>query len=312
MNKYILTVTLNPCIDRTIAIHGFNYGGLNCPLYIRDDVGGKGINVSKVLSDSGMEICTYALTAGGNGNKVKECVASVGGRGIFTDCEGETRVNIKLQDTKSGITTEINDRSFGISEDKAEVIEKTITELLSDCCIMVLSGSLPRGIDKGFYARLTDKAKEKGVKVILDADGDKLKEGIGAKPYAIKPNIHEFGQLNGKEYQNNDELIQDMKKYVDSGISLVAVSMGAEGAIFADKTGVASAKPFDIKCESTVGAGDSMVAAMAYCICKGESLTSIAKHCTAAGTLTSSKKGTEVCSFREISERMDEVEIFET
>lgn len=309
MKSRILTVTLNPCIDKTIVADELKYGQLNCLVSMMDDVGGKGINVSKVLSTFDVELTTYALGAGNNGSIVGEEVRKIGGNAIVDLCDGENRINIKIRDQKTGITTEINDRTFSVDKSVVQRITKKLESLMDNFDIMVLAGSLPKGMGDDFYAHLIRKAKEHRLKVILDADMQKLKCAIAEKPYAIKPNIYEFGELNGKEYSDITEVVSDAKALAESGISLVVVSLGADGAVFVNSEGAVLAKPFEIECRSTVGAGDSMVATMAYAISVGAPLEDIARMGVTAGSLTSSMEGTQVCNCGEIMSRKNDVNI---
>ncbi len=306
----ILTVTFNPCIDKTITMDGFNYGGLNRADTVREDVGGKGINVAKVLRSFGAPCIAYAMVAGQNGQKLEDFLLREGIDALFTKVQGEIRTNHKIVNTKDRITTEINEKGFAVSEDDCASAVETIEKALEFCDILVLAGSIPNGMDDRIYADLIKLANSHDVKVILDADTEKLKHGIAAKPYAIKPNLYEFELLTGKKLDTTDVIVSEAKKLIQKGIELVVVSMGADGAVFADRGGAYKAEPFAIECKSTVGAGDSMVAAMAYSIYNGLSLEEMAKLSIAAGSITSSKEGTDVCMAEEVMARKDVVKIF--
>ncbi len=308
--KKILTVTFNPCIDKTITIEEFNYGGLNRVANSRTDIGGKGINVSKVLKSFEVPQTAYAITAGENGKRIKEFLKGENIDSVFTETDGEVRINQKLINKKDLVTTEINEKGFCLTEEKYIEVLNTVDSLLSRCKIAVLSGSVPEGAPEGVYADVINMAKKYGVKVILDADSRKLELGTEALPYAIKPNLDEFCALIGKKVASANEIVSEAKKLTQKGIELVAVSMGADGAVFVTKDSAYKADPFAIECKSTVGAGDSMVAAMAYSLHSGLPLCDTAKLCVAAGSITSSKEGTQVCTFDEVIGRKDDVKVF--
>ncbi len=306
----ILTVTFNPCIDKTITISDFNYGGLNRTDSVREDVGGKGINVAKVLKSFDVPCIAYAMAAGQNGEKLKDFLKKEGIDTLYTNVEGEIRTNHKVVNTADKITTEINEKGFTVSkEDTSRAIE-AIEKALASCDILVLAGSIPSGMDDRIYAELINKANSNDVKVILDADTNKLKHGIDAKPYAIKPNLYELGFLTGQKLDTIDKVIKEAKKLTQKGIELVVVSMGADGAVFVTRNEAYKAEPFAIECKSTVGAGDSMVAMIAYSIHKSLTLEEMAKLSVAAGSITSSKAGTDVCAFQEVMARKDDVKLF--
>jgi len=310
VNKKILTVTLNPCVDKTITIEGFEYGGLNRAKNTRVDIGGKGINVAKVLSSFDASVFACGIVAGKQGQEVISFLDDKGIPNSFIQVvKGETRTNYKVFDNKCKIVTEINEQGFCVNEVVMEECVNNIIHLLPETEIMVLSGSVPSGVDDGIYKRLIDVCKKYDNKVILDADGDKLKLGIEALPYAIKPNVFEFEKLVGRKLKTNEEIITAAREYIDMGISIIIISMGAEGALFLSDNEVYMATPFSVDCKSTVGAGDSMVAALAYGLNQGYTLEVIARLATAAGSITASKEGSNVCSLDEVMEKVSLVQL---
>jgi len=163
-------------------------------------------------------------------------------------------------------------------------------------------------VPSDIYATLTLIAKENCIKVILDADGDLLKNGISAIPYMIKPNIFEFERLIGKG-ADEKQLLAAMKRMIDGGIGIVSVSMGKDGSLFADKDQMLKASAIKINGGCATGAGDSMVAAAAFGIVNGFDLSTIARYASAAGSRTASKDGTEVCTMDEIVNGADEISL---
>lgn len=312
MSKKILTVTLNPCIDKTITIKEFVYGGLNRVENARIDIGGKGINVSKVLSNFGADVFACGIVAGKQGREVIEFLDNNTIPNLFTYAEGETRTNYKIIDSNSRITTEINEAGFHVTQDVIESCIRNIIKMLPSTEIMILSGSVPPGVSDNIYRRLIEIAKDYDVKVILDADGEKLKLGIETSPYAIKPNIFEFEQLLGTKLDSPEEIVTAAKKYINMGVvSIIIISMGAAGALFVSDNMVYLATPFEIECKSTVGAGDSMVAALAYGLQQKYDFETIARLAVAAGSITASKEGSDVCLLEEVLENMSFVRLKE-
>lgn len=300
----ILTVTLNPCIDKTITIDGFVYGGLNRVQSVRTDAGGKGINASKVLKSFGADILCYTLDAG---NAIKGCLEKEGIASTLGKATGEVRTNLKIVDTRTGITTEINEKGFSLAKKECESIVADIEALLSDSEILVLAGSLPAGMGVDTYGKLIRIAKEKDVKVILDADGERLKQGLNEIPYAIKPNLSEFEELCGEKLDSCEKIVSNARKWIEKGVVLVVVSMGGDGAVFVSKDEAYKTLPLEIESKSTVGAGDSMVATLAYGLQNGYSLEKISQLCTCAGSVTCSKEGTQVCTFDEVMQNFEKL-----
>ena len=298
--SYVLTVTLNPCIDKTVTVERFTFGGLNRAVTEREDPGGKGINVSKVLTKMGAENLATGILFGDSGRKIKKELDSLKIKNDFLISDGgETRTNMKLIESASGEVTEINGVGAEVSPDLlSEFIEK-YSSLLEEAAIVILAGSAPRGVPRDIYKTLTEKANRKGVKVILDADGDLLKNGIGAAPFMIKPNIHELSRLLGEELDEND-LTTATKPFIGGGIGIVAVSMGKEGSTFFTEKEALRVSALPVEGGCATGAGDSMVAASAYSLMNGFELSKLARYASAAGSATASKKGTEVCDLDEI------------
>lgn len=305
----ILTVTLNPCIDKTITVDGFKIGGLNRTSSVREDFGGKGINVSKVLSAFGEPSVASGICAGEGGRALLKYLEKQGIEHRFIQENGNMRTNYKIVDGKTRVTTEINESGFAVSAETAQRFVNVFETAVNSGDIVILSGSVANGFENDIYFRLAEAAAERGAKVILDADGAKLKLGIKAKPYAIKPNLPEFEELLGRRLTNIREIAEAAKSLAEDFVQCVIVSMGADGAVIVNRDNAYVTKPFEIECKSTVAAGDSMVAALAYAIKKGFSDEKTAKFITAAGTITASKEGTQVCSLREVTENTDRVSL---
>lgn len=305
----VITLTLNPAIDKTILIDKFSFGDLNRVKAVRMDAGGKGINVAKVLKKFGTDVIATGLSAGFQGQRLLGYLQEEGIANDFLILEGETRVNLKVIDAYTNITTEINESGFNVDKSVLESFEEKLSKHLDDADILVLAGSLPPGVPKDIYRKYINMAKEKNLLTILDADGETLLEGIKACPYAIKPNIHELQALIGRELKDDYEVTHAAKQLINNGIKLVIVSMGGEGSIVVDEKEAFRVKPFPITPKSTVGAGDSMVAVLTYNLIQKDNLETIARWVTTAGTITASKSGTQVCSKEEIIKFLDKVNV---
>lgn len=309
MKKTIMTVTLNPCIDKTIILNGFCEGGLNRAESVRTDAGGKGINVSKVLKRFEAE----TLAVGVMGQDGSEAILSeLKNREItcdFLSVSGTNRTNYKLQDKEKSQVTEVNEPGFTVSKEDAEQTVSLIKQYLPQVGVMVLAGSFAPGFSTDIYKQLILLAKEQGVPVILDADGDAFSQALEACPYAVKPNRFELEQFFGKPLRTDEDLLQSGRKLIEMGISLVVISLGGEGAMYVTKDAALRVFLAPMACQSTVGAGDSMVAAVAHSLATGKDLYALAKMASAAGTVTASKPGTEVCTLEEVTEYQEKLEI---
>lgn len=300
MKPYVLTITLNPALDKTVTIDKFINGGLNRVKGLRIDAGGKGINVTKVLNKFDVNVIATGLIAGIQGQNILKLLSEEGIEAQFLEIPGETRTNLKVVEQNKNITTEINEPGFDVPPEYIEILKQKVSVLLENASFLVLSGSIPAGVKPDIYADFIELARSKGVRTILDADGVTLQKGIMAAPFAVKPNQHELEKLLGRKMPDTAELVQGAKELQLRGVETVVVSMGAEGALIVDKNQVLRVKTFAIKPMSTVAAGDSMVAAFVYSMLNGFSLKETAGWVSAAGTVTASKPGTQVCSLQEV------------
>ncbi|MCB2357741.1 PfkB family carbohydrate kinase [Clostridium estertheticum] len=176
--------------------------------------------------------------------------------------------------------------------------------------IIILSGSVPSNVDKKIYGNWITKAKQKGAKTILDADGEMLKAGILSGPYLVKPNIDELEGMFNKKIEGVVEIVEIAKKMLGYGIIIVAVSLGSEGAVFVTKECTIYARGLKVDVKSTVGAGDSMVAALAYSLEKNLSFEETVKLSVATGAANAMTEGTKASDIKTIIELEKQV-VFE-
>lgn len=265
----IYTVTLNPAIDKTAVISGFRAGTLNRIESLREDVGGKGINVSRCLRALGAESTAAVILAGGAGRKCREYLESAGIGVLCEEVPGETRTNLKIADPLRGENTDINEPGPEVPEEVLARLRERIVEKLRLGDTIILSGSLPRGADKGLYAAWCARFSACGARVILDADGKALRLGLAQKPWLIKPNHEELAALAGVDAEDPAALLQAGAALRAAGVGRVVISRGGAGAIFLTEEGGYSAEPLSVPVKSTVGAGDAMVAALAFAAERG-------------------------------------------
>lgn len=256
----ITTVCLNPAIDRSISIAEFNYGGMNRVKSVRSDAGGKGVNVAVTASRLGLETECISFLHKNGGKEIENRLISSGvsSDGVWLD--GTLRTNIKLLDQSRNIITEINESGAPVSEAALQKMTALIARHAQDSDFLVLAGSLPPGCPVDYYRTLIEAAENMKCRCILDADGDKLKEGLKARPYLIKPNQYELEMLVGRSLSSMQEIKAAALDLIDQGVSVVAVSMGADGAMITDGSETLYAPRLSVEVKSTVGAGDAMIA----------------------------------------------------
>jgi len=304
----ITTITFNPAIDKTMIIDNLRVGRVNRESGLRTDAAGKGINVSKVIQKLGGKSTAMGILAGNPGKFIKDELDRIGIESDFLIIGGQTRTNVKVVDGINNLVTDINENGPFVSEDDLRTFERKVIDNLSEDSIAVFSGSVPRNVDKEVYKRLISEAKANGVKTILDADGELLIEGLKAGPYLVKPNIHELEKVFSKSMESTEDIIEYGEKLLEYGVEHVIVSRGGDGSVFISKDQIAIVNGIKVEVRSTVGAGDSMVAAIALAIDKGYSLEDTIKLAVAASAASVMKEGTQSGSIDDINRLIDKVE----
>lgn len=262
----IVTVTMNPAIDKTVEIDLLRVGGLNRIQKVEYDAGGKGINVSKTIFELGGESLATGFLAGNAGRTIEAVLDEKKILHDFIWVEGETRTNTKVIET-CGEVTELNEPGPVISEEQVEQLLQKLSVLANEQVLFVLAGSIPKGVGADIYARITQLVHEKGAKVLMDADGDLFRLALEAKPDIIKPNHLELkryiSELECKE-EGVDDLFTQAMLLRKKGIQTIAISRGKDGALFLIGEKKISCPAIPVQAHSTVGAGDAMVAALSY------------------------------------------------
>ncbi len=276
----ITTITLNVAIDKAYKVDAFQYGEVNRVLECTNTAGGKGLNVAKVAKICGEEVVASGFVGGHAGAYVENLLAAEGVASDFVHTEKETRscINILAAD---GSSTEFLEPGAEVPPEKLQEFLDKFPKLVEKSDVITISGSVPGGIGTDIYGRLIAMAKEKGKKVILDTSGELLKEGIKALPTMIKPNTDEIQALLGISAKNRDEVIESAKKLHETGIEVVVVSLGKDGALVVAEDGIYHGKPPAIETVSSVGCGDSMVAAFATGFSRGYSIQETLKYAVA-------------------------------
>ncbi len=305
----IYTVTLNPALDKTVTVPGLTVDEVNRIVEAREDPGGKGINVSKVIAKLGGKSCALALLGGTVGEKIKGMLERDGIDVWAFEVQGETRTNLKVVDPKLDTHTDINEPGPEITIATLDDMLEALVASISRGDIVVLSGSLPKGAPVATYAAWTRACAEAGAKVFLDADGSALSHGLGARPYLAKPNDAELSRLCGHELNDVDDIAEEALRIVNGGVGRVVVSMGGAGAVIADESHVLLARSPKVPVGSTVGAGDSVVAALAYAEEQGMGLADAARLAMATGAANVMQSGTQAAERAQVDALLDRVSI---
>lgn len=254
----IYTVTFNPSLDYIVSMNGFEMGMTNRTTGEQIFPGGKGINVSIVLTNLGIENTALGFTAGFTGEKIEKETQKMGLRTDFIPVNnGFSRINVKLKDYDG---TEINGMGPDLTQ---EDVEKLYAQLdrLQEGDALVLAGSIPKCLPDSIYSDIMARLKERGILFVVDATKDLLLNVLEYRPFLIKPNNHELGEIYGVELKTREEVVPYARKLQEKGARNVLVSMSGQGAVLVDEKGEVHALPAPKgTLVNAVGAGDSMVA----------------------------------------------------
>jgi 1-phosphofructokinase family hexose kinase len=260
LNTGVATVTLNPAIDQTLSIPGFRAGEVNRVEWERSDPGGKGVNVAAFLRDVGARVTVTGLLGSDNAGIFQAFFADKGIADRFVMVPGRTRVNVKIIDQPGRRITDINLPGLSFTADKGAALAGITEQVADDHDWFVLSGSVPPGTPDTVYADLIETLRARNKRVVLDASGPAFARGVAALPYAVKPNLEELSELVGRPLSDEAEAVPAVRELIAGGIGCVIVSMGADGAIFAEGSQCLHVRSPAVVVRSTVGAGDAMVA----------------------------------------------------
>ncbi len=254
----IFTVTFNPCLDYIVSVDDFTLGRVNRTTKELVYPGGKGINVSLVLKNLGMESTALGFTAGFTGIEIEQALQRWG---CYTDFiqipEGMSRINIKLCSKEE---SEINGQGPEISKEALEELYQKLEKMTSED-VLVLAGSIPSSMPDSSYEQIMERVEKKNIKVAVDATGDLLVNVLKYHPFLIKPNNYELEEIFHVPMDSDETIIAHAKKLQEMGAGNVLISLAGDGAILVSEDGKVQRRPAPKgKVVNSVGAGDSMVA----------------------------------------------------
>jgi len=304
----IYTITLNPALDRTLWVEKIQADDSNRIEREQTYAGGKGIDVSKVLTSLGVANKALGFVGGFAGEELEGRLLNEGITNDFVQISREIRTNIIVNDMSSGAQTIFTARGPEINPHALmQLVHKV--EGLDQPEMVVISGSLPPGVHPEIYRKIVELAKGRGAKVILDTDGDALRMGIEGCPDAIKPNVHELSRLVGMDLKGMDAIINAASDVREQGVGIVLVSMGAKGILLIGEKEECLASPPEVDVKNTIGAGDSAVAGFAYGLVQGKSLKEALTYAVAAGTATTLRPGTALCQRDDFLKLVPEIKL---
>lgn len=258
----ILVINLNASLDKRYELVDFAKGKIVRAKSVDNTPGGKGIHVANVDTILGEETVVTGFLGGKTGEFVAGRLYDYGITGDFVSVAGETRSCLAIL-TEDGAQTEILEPGPEVSAGELKKFRAKYTELLANADIVVASGSVPQGVPVDFYAELIKEANAAGKKFLLDTSGDLLARGLEAQPDFIKPNRDEIEALRGYRLHSEEDVLREIRHFLDDGIEIAAISLGSEGSLVGVGDEIYRVKVPRIDCQNPVGSGDSYVAGIA-------------------------------------------------
>ncbi|MEW6544767.1 MAG: 1-phosphofructokinase [Nitrospirota bacterium] len=302
----IYTITLNPALDHYLEVEDLLMDDAN---RVRSEclfAGGKGIDVSRAIRRLGGDSMALGFIGGHNGQILVDLLKQQGVTSYFTPVAQETRRDLIISARRSGAQTLLHARGPAISAEEWRCFLAHLRVLELRDSYVALGGSLPRGVPADAYRQIVALVQSRGAKAVLDADGPCFKAGLRAKPFAIKPNLHELRRATGRRLRTEAEILAAARDLNRSGIEVVIVSLGRKGLLVVSSRGARSpqtairAVPPRVKVRSRVGAGDSTVAGFVFSHASGKSFEDCVRFATAAGTAATLAPGNQLCRLADV------------
>lgn len=305
----IITVTLNPAVDQTLALERLVAGDTNRVRDSRIDPGGKGINVSRVLRELGRESMATGLAPGSLGRFVEHSLLEQGILCDFVHTRGQTRTNLTVVDESAHETTLFSYRGPEIDPRHVHTLEIRLRRYLSAQDWLVVAGSIPPPIEAHVYPHLLDLGHQLGARTVLDADAEALAVGLTGRPDLVKANHHEAERLLGRSLDADDALLSAAEEMRQAGAAAAVVTAGGRGAVAVSEAGAWWSWPPSTVVVSAVGAGDALLAGLLLKLEEGAGLEEGLRWGTACGAAACLAPGTQLCRREDVMRLLPEVRV---
>ncbi|MED1469257.1 tagatose-6-phosphate kinase [Bacillus salipaludis] len=306
----ILTVTMNPSVDISYSVQDFKLDDVNRMEKARKTAGGKGLNVARVIKQLGEDVLATGVLGGTIGDYITQELMKSEIKNDFFRINQESRNCIAI--LHDGKQTEILESGPTLSEEEGEAFLEKYRGQLSEASIVTISGSLPKGLESGFYRQMVEMGQEKGIPVIVDTSGESLKQVLfyKVKPFAIKPNINELFQLFDMKWNMNvSNLKQLLTIELFHGIEWIVVSLGGDGAFVKHGNNFYRVTIPSIDVVNPVGSGDATVAGLAVALDKQQTVKDVLKTAMTTGMLNTMETETGFINLEKFDSLFDLVKV---
>lgn len=298
----ILTITLNPSVDHALFVDKLKLHDTNRVQRCERDAGGKGVNLSRVVAELGGNTVATGFLGGGPGALIRSVLKKQGVTHDFVEVDADTRINFSVEDNSGEPPTTLNERGPEITAQDLKELFEHVERYAKKAKWLCMGGSLPPGVPKEVYRDLGKIGEDAGCRLVLDADGEPMKLGMGAKLDLIKPNEAEAGRLLGRELESDDDVVAAVQELKDKA-AIVIISRAEKGAVLGHDGQVFIGRAPKVETRSTIGSGDSLIGGMLWAIESGKSVEEAFKWGIAAGAATATTDGSEIAR-RPVIERL--------
>lgn len=309
MSKPILTLTVNPALDRIISVDRLVFEDRAYIQSTTEAAGGRGINAARVLTAFGTEVIAITTSGGANGASFEKHLEEDSFAKQVVKIGSEIRINLTISD-RQGLSIKLNELGPVLSVAEQKNIINATGKLLAKASWLMLCGSLPPKVDPHFYTRLIELATKHKVQTLLDTDGDALLHAMEARPTLVKPNQSEAERLLNTALITRSQQIDAVQRIKALGPQSVVLSMGSRGVIAATSTeGILEVVPPPVDARCPIGAGDAMSAVIVWSLHRGDSFSEALRWGVAAGTATSKLPGITLANIEQAKEIYPQVQI---
>jgi 1-phosphofructokinase family hexose kinase len=306
----IYTVTLNPTLDRSLTVAEIVFNDVLRASQVRLDWGGKGLNVSRALKALGSESVALGFSGGATGKQLEDGLHALGIPTRFTPVANETRSTVFIAESDSERHIKVNEIGPTIQAGELEALVKQVADTVQPGDYWTLNGSLPPGVAADVYARLIHLIQGRGARACLDTSGEALRLGCRARPYLVKPNRVEAESIYGAAITAEADARAAAQTFLDLGVSLVALSLGADGLLLSSSSAAAWARPPQVTIQGPTGAGDALLAGLLCALSKDLPFEDTARWGAACGTAAALLPGTAVGTLTEVETLLPAVQVF--
>jgi len=304
----ILTVTINPSVDRNVQVDRLVFEDRAYILARSDSAGGRGMNASRVLDSFGAKTLAIVTSGGASGQRLEKLAAKSGFPVKVVPIHNESRVNLTITD-KQGLALRLNERGPLIKPEELTRVEKAVANRLESATWLMLCGSVPPGVSTDFYTKLIRMARERKVKTLLDTDGDALLHGIEAGPSIVSPNQPEAERLLNRALITRVQFLEAAARIKAMGAEAVLLSLGGRGVVAVNENQLLEVIPPRTDAVSPLGAGDALAAAYVWAATKKKDFADCVRWAVAAGTASAKLPGLEFASLEQTKEVYKSVEV---